>query len=169
MCGIAGLWDGRVWATGAGHESVVGSAGGTGGPGSAGNSDATSGFHNESGPARSGDVHAGVPARAVGGGTDLATIAGRMADALAHRGPDDRGVWSDPVRGIALGHRRLSIVDLSEAGHQPMHSEDGRWVLTLNGEIYNFQELRREIEGSDSPPNWRGHSDTEVLLAAIVR
>ena len=99
----------------------------------------------------------------------VSVLAGLMADALSHRGPDDRGVWADPGYGLALGHRRLSIVDLSEAGHQPMLSEEGRYVLSLNGEIYNFPELRRELDGSTSPPNWRGHSDTEVLLAAIVR
>jgi asparagine synthase (glutamine-hydrolysing) len=90
---------------------------------------------------------------------------GQMADALRHRGPDDRGVWADPAGAIALGHRRLSIQDLSAEGHQPMHSSQGRFVLVFNGEIYNFQALRTELAGL----GWafRGLSDTEVLLAAI--
>jgi asparagine synthase (glutamine-hydrolysing) len=90
-----------------------------------------------------------------------------MADAVAHRGPDDHGIWSDPTQGLFLGHRRLSIVDLSAAGHQPMVSASGRYVLTYNGEIYNHRELRAELEGIGVAPAWRGHSDTEVLLAAI--
>lgn len=89
-----------------------------------------------------------------------------MADAVAHRGPDDSGQWLDPEAGIALGHRRLSIVDLSPAGHQPMFSASGRYVLVLNGEIYNHARLRTEL--GDGWP-WRGHSDTETLLAAIER
>ena len=68
-----------------------------------------------------------------------------MGDSLAHRGPDDHGVWSDAEAGVALAHRRLSILDLSPAGHQPMVSADGRLVVTFNGEIYNFQELRAEL------------------------
>lgn len=92
----------------------------------------------------------------------------RMADTLRHRGPNDRGAWVDPEAGIALGFRRLSIVDLSPEGHQPMTSAGGRYVLTFNGEIYNYPELRRELEGGSGPP-FRGHSDTEVMLAAIER
>jgi asparagine synthase (glutamine-hydrolysing) len=99
---------------------------------------------------------------------DLSQVAKAMADAIAHRGPDDAGVWTDPAAGVALAHRRLSIIDLSPAGHQPMLSEQGRWVITFNGEIYNHAELRREIERSGHAPPWRGHCDTEVLLAAIV-
>jgi asparagine synthase (glutamine-hydrolysing) len=91
-----------------------------------------------------------------------------MADALAHRGPDDQGVWIDGQAGIGIGHRRLSIVDLSEAGHQPYHSRCGRYVLTYNGEIYNHADVRRAIE-SDGPVDWRGHSDTETLVEAIAR
>jgi asparagine synthase (glutamine-hydrolysing) len=93
-----------------------------------------------------------------------------MSRALAHRGPDDEGFWSDSDAGIALGHRRLAVVDLSPAGHQPMQSADGRFVLTFNGEIYNFEELRDalESEGSVPPNGWRGHSDTEVFLQAIA-
>jgi len=90
-----------------------------------------------------------------------------MADALAHRGPDDYGVWTDPGAGIGFGHRRLSIVDLSDAGHQPYHSHSGRYVLTYNGEIYNHAELRRAIE-AEGPIAWRGHSDTETLIEAIA-
>jgi len=93
-----------------------------------------------------------------------------MADALVHRGPDDAGVWIDRDAGIALGHRRLSVVDLSPGGHQPMYSADGRLVVVFNGEIYNFRELRKELEASaESPIAWRGHSDTEVLLEAASR
>ena len=69
----------------------------------------------------------------------------RMAGALAHRGPDDHGVWIDAEAGIGLGHRRLSIIDLSPAGHQPMHSPAGRYVLSFNGEIYNYADLRRDL------------------------
>jgi asparagine synthase (glutamine-hydrolysing) len=97
---------------------------------------------------------------------DLAGAIGRMSDTLSHRGPDDKGVWLDENAGIALGHRRLSIVDLSPAGHQPMHSDSGRYVIVFNGEIYNHQEIRREIDGR-SPSPWRGHSDTEVMLRAV--
>jgi asparagine synthase (glutamine-hydrolysing) len=92
----------------------------------------------------------------------------RMTRALAHRGPDDSGHWCDDGAGIALGHRRLSIIDLSPQGHQPMASADGRWTVVFNGEIYNFRELRRDLEAAGEP-GWRGTSDTEVLLAAISR
>ena len=81
---------------------------------------------------------------------------------LAHRGPDARGVWSDQERGLHLGHTRLSILDLSAAGAQPMRSRSGRYVVVYNGEVYNHQDLRDELPGP-----WRGHSDTETLLAAI--
>jgi asparagine synthase (glutamine-hydrolysing) len=89
-----------------------------------------------------------------------------MATALGHRGPDDEGVWNDPECEITLAHRRLAIVDLSPAGHQPMFSADGRQVITFNGEIYNHAAIRANLE-SEAPQDWRGHSDTEVLLSAI--
>jgi asparagine synthase (glutamine-hydrolysing) len=90
----------------------------------------------------------------------------RMTDPIAHRGPDDGGAWVDAEAGIGLGHRRLSIVDLSPSGHQPMASADGRFVITFNGEIYNHAELRSELEAAGGAPSegWRGHSDTETLL-----
>jgi asparagine synthase (glutamine-hydrolysing) len=88
---------------------------------------------------------------------------------LLHRGPDDEGTWQDPAAGIALGHRRLSILDLSIAGHQPMVSASGRYVIVLNGEIYNHLEIRTRLAGAESTPQWRGHSDTETLLASIDR
>lgn len=91
----------------------------------------------------------------------------RMTDALVHRGPDDGGHWFDTEKGIALGHRRLAVVDLSPAGHQPMVSASGRWVVAYNGEVYNHRDLRKELEVSGAAPEWRGHSDTETLLAAI--
>ena len=98
----------------------------------------------------------------------LEADATRMALAIAHRGPDDAGAWADAQSGIALGHRRLSIVDLSPAGHQPMVSGGGRYVIAFNGEIYNHQALRAELQAAGAAPaEWRGHSDTETLLAAF--
>jgi len=90
--------------------------------------------------------------------------AAAMAAALAHRGPDDAGTWADAGAGLALGHTRLAVIDLSPAAHQPMHSADGRWVLVFNGEIYNFRALRERLVGTA----FRGHSDTEVLVEAIA-
>lgn len=100
--------------------------------------------------------------------TVAADLLRRTACALRHRGPDDEGLWTDAESGIALAHRRLAIVDLSPAGHQPMHSSDGRLVIIFNGEIYNHVAIRAELE-LEAPQSWRGHSDTEVLLAAISR
>ena len=96
----------------------------------------------------------------------LARRAGDMAERIAHRGPDDAGTWVDAAAGVALGHRRLAILDLSPAGHQPMLSACGRYVIAFNGEIYNHLELRRELSPRTAP--WRGHSDTETLLAYIA-
>ena len=97
---------------------------------------------------------------------DLASVAHRMATALTHRGPDDEGIWTDPM-GVALAHRRLSILELSLAGHQPMVSPSGRYVLVFNGEIYNHLALRKILEASGALSSWRGNSDTETLLACI--
>lgn len=97
---------------------------------------------------------------------DWDAIACAMAEPLAHRGPDDRGVWCDREAGIALAHRRLSIVDLSPAGHQPMASADGRFVLTYNGEIYSAPAMRTALEAAGV--RFRGTSDTEVLVEAIA-
>jgi len=100
---------------------------------------------------------------------EMEAVASRMAARLQHRGPDDAGAWIDADAGVAFGFRRLSIVDLSPQGHQPMRSPSGRYVIALNGEIYNHRALRAELERAAQRPNFRGHSDTEVLLAAIDR
>ncbi|MEW6292615.1 MAG: asparagine synthase (glutamine-hydrolyzing) [Pseudomonadota bacterium] len=92
---------------------------------------------------------------------------GRMIAPLAHRGPDDHGVWVDGECGVGLGHRRLSILDLSPQGHQPMISASGRHVIAYNGEIYNFAQIRDELSAEGKAPIWRGRSDTEILLAAF--
>ena len=105
----------------------------------------------------------GGPART----SELERIATAMARSLAHRGPDDEGIWVDPEVGIALAHRRLAIRDLSPLGHQPMRSACGRFVLVYNGEIYNADELRTELEGQGA--RFRGSSDTEVLVEACAR
>lgn len=96
-------------------------------------------------------------------GTEYRHIASEMAERIRYRGPDTSGVWHDPNHGLALGHVRLSILDLSPAGHQPMESASGRYVIVFNGEIYNHLELRGQLTGL----SWRGHSDTETLLAAF--
>ncbi len=94
----------------------------------------------------------------------LEAITTRMTDAISHRGPDASGVWARAKDGVALGHRRLSIIDLSPGGAQPMTSRDKRYVIVFNGEVYNFDELRKELDGP-----WRGHSDTEVVLESIAK
>ena len=122
----------------------------------------------------------------IGSVTDSAEVVHRMATMLGHRGPDDEGVWVDEDAGVALSHRRLSILDLSPAGHQPMISHCERYVIVFNGEIYNHLELRQELEREtfasvrsclrledESAPGaelirWRGHSDTETILVAIA-
>ncbi len=96
---------------------------------------------------------------------DLRAVATRMAGTLRHRGPDDSGTWVDPAAGVALGHRRLSILDLSPAGHQPMASQDGRLWIVYNGEVYNHLELRADL--SAAGVSFRGTSDTETLVEAF--
>lgn len=109
---------------------------------------------------------AGVLSRA---GVDDRDVAG-MALAIAHRGPDDQGVWVDSQAGVGLANRRLAIIDLSPHGHQPMLSGNGRYVLTFNGEIYNHGELRADLDAAGRAPEggWRGHSDTETLIELIA-
>jgi len=89
-----------------------------------------------------------------------------MAKAIYHRGPDDHGVWFDRECGVGFAHTRLSILDLSHAGHQPMESNSGRYMMVFNGEIYNHQTIRNELN-TTLVTNWRGHSDTETLLAGF--
>jgi asparagine synthase (glutamine-hydrolysing) len=97
----------------------------------------------------------------------LKTLGRGMAEALAHRGPDGHGVWTDAGAGLVLSHRRLSIVDLSAAGAQPMISADERWVISFNGEIYNANKMAGAPELAHC--NWRGHSDTEIILESFAR
>lgn len=91
----------------------------------------------------------------------------RMGQAIVHRGPDAGGIWFDGEVGIGFSHRRLAIMDLSPAGHQPMVSASDRYVIAFNGEIYNHQRLRDELVATGKSPNWRGHSDTETVLAGF--
>ena len=91
-----------------------------------------------------------------------------MGDAIAHRGPDGRGIWYDEACGVGMVHQRLSILDLSPAGAQPMKDVAERYVLAFNGEIYNHYELRAQLNDAGAAPSWRGHSDTETLLAVIA-
>jgi asparagine synthase (glutamine-hydrolysing) len=97
----------------------------------------------------------------------LGKVAERMIARIVHRGPDDFGTWTEPSAGLALGFRRLSIIDLSAAGHQPMQSSTGRFSLVFNGEIYNYREIAEALVGEGW--SFRGHSDTEVMLAAFER
>jgi len=90
-----------------------------------------------------------------------------MIASVGHRGPDDSGVWIDAVHGVGIGQARLSIIDLSSAGHQPMLSASGRYVIVFNGEIYNHAELREALQQEGHAPAWRGHADTETLLAGF--
>lgn len=98
--------------------------------------------------------------------SELSILLQRMGNTITHRGPDDSGIWLDPEVGIGLVHRRLSVVDLSPAGHQPMQLNSGRYVLVFNGEIYNHFDLRCELEKAGGIA-WCGHSDTETLLAGF--
>ncbi|MEO3471560.1 asparagine synthase (glutamine-hydrolyzing) [Roseomonas sp. CAU 1739] len=102
--------------------------------------------------------------------TAATVLVDAMRDRLVHRGPDDAGSWVDPAAGLAFGFRRLSIMDLSPAGHQPMLSASGRYAMIFNGEIYNFAEIRDQIEAARGAAHpWRGHSDTEILLEAVAQ
>jgi len=103
----------------------------------------------------------GIAAILSTGGQENRPLISSMVKILDHRGPDERDIWLN--RGVALGHARLSIVELSPSGAQPMSSRDGRWILVFNGEIYNHQFLRESLSGP-----WRGHSDTETLVEAIA-
>ncbi len=99
---------------------------------------------------------------------DPATVLQSCIDAMLHRGPDSSGVWIDQECGFGLAHRRLAIIDLSDQGHQPMHSDSGRYVISFNGEIYNFKHIRRKLNSiQDKQISWNGNSDTEVLVNAI--
>ena len=97
------------------------------------------------------------------GAPAAAALTQRMLDRIAHRGPDGEAIWSEG--SVGLGHRRLAIIDLSDGGRQPMFSASGRFVITYNGELYNFRELRRELETLGH--RFSSRSDTEVLLAAF--
>jgi asparagine synthase (glutamine-hydrolysing) len=99
-------------------------------------------------------------------GSNIDAIAKAMAESLAHRGPDDQGVWYDSDAGVALAHRRLSIIDLSPAGHQPMVCADGRYVISYNGEVYSYQPIGAELAARGH--KFRGHSDTEVILESFA-
>src|SRR5436190_9990721 len=98
--------------------------------------------------------------------TETAALVGAMTDSIAHRGPDASGLWSDPAGRCVLGHRRLSIIDTSPAGRQPMATGDERWWITFNGELYNFQEVRPALERAGV--RLRGRTDTEVLIESIA-
>lgn len=100
--------------------------------------------------------------------TNLGEVIGQsMAKAIKHRGPDDEGIWVEDANGVVFAHRRLSIIDLSPAGHQPMESSQKRYVIIFNGEVYNHISLRSMLEMQGQAPRWRGQSDTETILALI--
>lgn len=103
-----------------------------------------------------------------GDGEELRRRVLAMSDRISHRGPDGFGYWVSARDGLGLGHRRLAVIDLSEAGQQPMVSSCGEWIISFNGEIYNHLELRAQLHKSGRQIAWRGHSDTEVLLEAVV-
>jgi asparagine synthase (glutamine-hydrolysing) len=107
-----------------------------------------------------------VGATSTVGGGNVDSVAEAMAASLQHRGPDDQGIWLDPAAGAALVHRRLSIIDLSPAGHQPMLSSDERFVITYNGEIYSYQPIAAEFAARGH--KFRGHSDTEAILESFA-
>jgi asparagine synthase (glutamine-hydrolysing) len=111
-------------------------------------------------------------AGAILAGTRDPSLVDRMSGCLLHRGPDDGGRWEDPDAGngprTVLGHRRLAIVELSPLGHQPAASDDGRWVMAFNGEIYNHGEIRAELDAAGAGHAWRGHGDTETLIVAVA-
>ncbi len=98
---------------------------------------------------------------------ELNQLADRMADRISHRGPDDAGVWSDAATGVAFSFRRLAILDLTEAGHQPMASPSGHFVIVFNGEIYNHKDVLRDLRSRNHQLSLRGHSDTEILAAGF--
>ena len=104
----------------------------------------------------------GIIDRSTAGAATVRSRCERMATAMVHRGPDDFGSYYDVDQGVGLVHRRLSIIDLSEAGHQPMATADGRYTIVFNGEIYNYGKLRDDLQGQGE--TFVGHSDTEVLL-----
>ncbi len=111
---------------------------------------------------------AGFITRKSGSRPDLDRVLQRMTDQIKHRGPDDQGHWSNAAAGAYLGHRRLAIMDLSPLGHQPMHSTCSRYVIVFNGEVYNFHDIRKELATAAPHITYRGHSDTEVMLAAFA-
>ena len=99
---------------------------------------------------------------------ELKRIGLNMAEAISHRGPDHSGLWFDESLGLVLSHKRLSIIDLSESGNQPMISHSGRYIIVFNGEIYNHIQIRKMIDNNVNGSNkWHGNSDTETLLQAI--